>query len=96
MKLLLDGNVPRQLKKTISDLDGIPLDVFTVQEKGWNGKLNGELLQLMLADGFDVLNIGLPHLLNNIPHFYSTPVKGDHILAEKQLFLYGSVLRQGL
>jgi hypothetical protein len=26
-----------------------------VQEKGWNGKSNGELLHLMLSDGFDAL-----------------------------------------
>jgi predicted nuclease of predicted toxin-antitoxin system len=49
MKLLLDENVPRQLKRDITEYE-----VFTVREKQWNGKLNGELLQLMLADGFDV------------------------------------------
>jgi hypothetical protein len=30
-------------------------DVWTVQEKGWAGKKNGELLKLMLGDGLDVL-----------------------------------------
>ena len=54
MKLLLavprrDENVPRQLKRDITEYE-----VFTVREKQWNGKLNGELLQLMLADGFDI------------------------------------------
>lgn len=50
MKLLLDENVPRQLKRDILDHE-----VYTVKEKGWNGKLNGELLKLMLADQFEVL-----------------------------------------
>jgi hypothetical protein len=48
MKLLLDENVPRQLKRDITEHE-----VFTVREKEWNGKLNGELLKLMLADQFD-------------------------------------------
>ena len=55
MKLLLDENVPRQLKRDILDLGGIPHEVYTVREKRWNGKLNGELLKLMLADQFEVL-----------------------------------------
>jgi len=50
MKLLLDENVPRQLKRDIAEHH-----VFTVQEKNWNGILNGELLKLMLADQFDAL-----------------------------------------
>ncbi len=50
MKLLLDENVPRQIKENLSEHE-----VFTVREKGWNGKLNGELLTLMLAEQFDVL-----------------------------------------
>lgn len=55
MKLLLDENVPRQLKKDITEFGDIQPEVFTVREKGWNGKLNGELLKLMLAEQFDVL-----------------------------------------
>jgi predicted nuclease of predicted toxin-antitoxin system len=50
MKLLLDENVPRQLKQDITGHE-----VFTVREKGLNGKSNGELMQLMLADHFNVL-----------------------------------------
>lgn len=50
MRLLLDENVPRQLKHDI-----IGHEVFTVREKGWNGKLNGELLKLLLAEQFDAL-----------------------------------------
>lgn len=55
MKLLLDENVPRQLKRDIIELSDILHEVYTVQEKGWNGKLNGELLGLMLTGQFDIL-----------------------------------------
>lgn len=50
MKLLLDENLPKELK---DELPGH--NVYTVREKGWNSKLDGELLQLMIADGFDAL-----------------------------------------
>ncbi|MGB7393071.1 MAG: hypothetical protein WA913_01630 [Pricia sp.] len=29
--------------------------IYSVSDKGWNGKKNGELLQLMLYEGLDVL-----------------------------------------
>lgn len=38
MKLLLDENLPRKLKQDLSEFE-----VFTVSEKGWSGKKNGEL-----------------------------------------------------
>ncbi len=50
MRLLLDENVPRQLKRDLTKYE-----VFTVREKGWNGKLNGELLKLMILEAFDAL-----------------------------------------
>lgn len=50
MKLLLDENIPRKLKR-----DLILHDVYHVSDKGWQGKKNGQLLGLMLADGFDAL-----------------------------------------
>jgi len=50
MRLLLDENLPKRLK-----LDFADHDVFTVRDKGWNGVKNGELLKLMLADGFQAL-----------------------------------------
>ena len=49
MRLLLDECVPRKLR---SDLEGY--DVRTVQEMGWAGKKNGELVRLA-AESFDVL-----------------------------------------
>ena len=50
MRLLLDECVPRRLK---GDLVGH--DVWTVIERGWSSKRNGELLELMLAEKFEAL-----------------------------------------
>jgi len=40
MKFLLDESLPRKLKNDF----GIEHQVFTVREKGWLGKKNGDLL----------------------------------------------------
>ena len=50
MRLLLDECVPRPLKR-----DLVGHDVHHVADMGWSSKRNGELLQLMVADGFDAL-----------------------------------------
>ncbi len=50
MKLLLDENLPKKLKK---DLDNF--EVYTVRDKGWQSKKNGELIKLMLDNGFSIL-----------------------------------------
>src|SRR6266851_4798337 len=49
MRILLDECVPRRLRR---ELPGH--DVRTVPEMGWAGKKNGELLQLMTGQGFEV------------------------------------------
>ena len=49
MKLLLDENIHVKLKYRLLERG---LDVFTVAEKKWNAKQNGELLQLMIMEGF--------------------------------------------
>jgi hypothetical protein len=49
MRLLLDECVPKRLR-----LQFPGHDVRTVQQMGWSGKRNGELLALMLAAGFEV------------------------------------------
>ena len=53
MKLLLDENLPRKLKRDLPDHL-----VFTVREMGWAGKENGDLLAAMLSDGFEALVTG--------------------------------------
>ena len=50
MKLLLDENLPKRLKKDFPEHE-----IFTVRDKGWNGISNGKLLDLMIADKFDAL-----------------------------------------
>ena len=50
MRILLDENLPKRLKQ---DLAGF--EVFTVRDKGWQGKSNGELMNLILENQFDVL-----------------------------------------
>lgn len=49
MKLLLDANLHRRIKQSLSDHE-----VYTVQEKGWSGISNGALIKLMLNDGIEV------------------------------------------
>ncbi len=49
MKILLDEDLPRQLRRFFSDHE-----VFTIQWMGWQGKENGELLLLMEKENFDV------------------------------------------
>ena len=49
MKILLDENLPKKLKIGFA----AEHEIFTVGDKKWNGKKNGELLGLMTLDGFD-------------------------------------------
>ncbi len=49
MRILLDECAPRRLRRGLASHD-----VRTVQEMGWSGKKNGELLQLMAAQRFEV------------------------------------------
>ena len=50
MRILLDENIPRQLKSDFRDFK-----IFTVRDKGWDGVKNGVLLGLMLENNFDAL-----------------------------------------
>ncbi len=50
MRLLLDENLPKKLKKDFSEYQ-----IFTLRDKGWTGKSNGILLQLMTVEKFDAL-----------------------------------------
>ena len=50
MRLLLDECVPRPLLR-----DLIGHDVHHVVDMGWSSKRNGELLELMLREGFEAL-----------------------------------------
>jgi len=49
MKILLDENLPKKLKRDFPEDD-----IYTVSDKNWNGRKNGELLALMSTEKFDV------------------------------------------
>lgn len=50
MKILLDESLPRKLRNDF----GTDHEVWTVRDKGWLGKKNGELLRLIIGDSFDI------------------------------------------
>lgn len=50
MKILLDESLPRKLRHDF----GTAHEVFTVRDKFWLGKKNGELLKLMTEEKFDI------------------------------------------
>jgi predicted nuclease of predicted toxin-antitoxin system len=67
MKLLLDENLPHQLRH---ELPGH--DCFTVAYMGWGGVENGALLALAASNGFDALltkdaNLEYEQNLTNLP-----------------------------
>jgi hypothetical protein len=49
VRVLLDEQLPRRLARHLTGHD-----VRTVQQQGWAGLENGELLRLAAADGFEV------------------------------------------
>jgi predicted nuclease of predicted toxin-antitoxin system len=62
MKLLLDENLPHQLRPLL-----IGHNVFTVAFMKWTGVQNGELLARAAANGFDALltkDLGIPYEQN--------------------------------
>lgn len=50
MKILLDEGVPDLIRKRLTNLT-----IATVQDLGWRGIRNGNLLDLMTGNGFEVL-----------------------------------------
>lgn len=63
MKVLLDENLPHQLRPLLTGHD-----VFTVQYLGWSGTKNGHLLTLAAAANFDLLitmDDGVPYQQNH-------------------------------
>jgi predicted nuclease of predicted toxin-antitoxin system len=86
MKILLDENLPKKLKRDLSEHT-----VFTVRECGWNGKKNGELLVLMQQELFDVLitfDKNLRHQQNFTKYTVSVNVIKLRLKAASNLTLY--------
>lgn len=50
MKILLDECVTKRLKNYLEEFE-----VFTVRESGWSGNRNGKLMELCVANGFDIV-----------------------------------------
>ena len=50
MRLLLDENLPKKLK---GDFPGH--EVFTINDRGWNGLKNGVLMQKLVDNKFNAL-----------------------------------------
>ena len=68
MKLLLDESVPRRLAVSFPE----SFTVLTVQEMGWTGASNGDLLSLAASHDFDAfitVDRGIEHQQNlmNLP-----------------------------
>lgn len=49
MKILFDENMPHRLRRLMQPAH----EVFTVQYLGWSGIQNGQLLRLMVENGFE-------------------------------------------
>ncbi|GAA4470944.1 hypothetical protein GCM10023189_60590 [Nibrella saemangeumensis] len=88
MKLLLDENLPKQLKNDLPNHE-----VYHVSDKHWNSKKNGELLQAMLADGFDVL-LTFDKNLQHQQNFEKYPIIVFVLIAPKNQHQYLQPLMQ--
>jgi Domain of unknown function (DUF5615) len=62
MRVLLDENLPRKLKRSFDE----DVAVATVREQGWTGRKNGELLRdaQTVFDVFLTTDQGIPHQQN--------------------------------
>jgi len=80
MKLLLDENLPKRLKIDFSEHE-----IFTVRDKGWNSKKNGELLELMIAENFDVL-LTFDQNLEHQQNFAKYPIAVFVLVAENNTY----------
>ena len=80
MKLLLDENLPKRLKRDFAEYE-----IFTVRDKGWSSKKNGELLELMLAEDFNVL-ITFDQNLEHQQNFEKYPITVFVLIAENNTY----------
>ena len=86
MKVLLDENLPRRLKRDLS-----MHEVFTARERGWNGFKNGELLEAMVKDGFDAL-LTFDKNLQHQQNFEKYPIKVLVLSTESNQYKHVSLL----
>lgn len=82
MKLLLDENLPKQLKNSFQEHE-----IYHVTDVSWNGIKNGELLKLMLAESFDVL-FTFDKNLRYQQNFQKYPIAVFVLVAEKNQYRF--------
>ncbi len=82
MKLLLDENLPKQLKN-----DFIEHEIYHITDLRWNGIKNGELLKLMLAEHFDVL-LTFDKNLRHQQNFQKYPIAVFVLVAERNQYRF--------
>jgi predicted nuclease of predicted toxin-antitoxin system len=80
MKLLLDENLPKRLKNNFTEHE-----IYTVGDKNWNSKKNGELLALMLSENFDVL-LTFDRNLQHQQNFDKYPIAVFVLIAENNTY----------
>ncbi len=80
MKLLLNENLPKRLKRDFAEYE-----VLTVRDKGWNSKKNGELLELMLAENFNAL-LTFDQNLEHQQNFEKYPITVFVFIAENNTY----------
>ncbi|MEI7584189.1 DUF5615 family PIN-like protein [Runella sp.] len=82
MKLLLDENLPKQLKN-----DFVEHEIYHITDLRWNGIKNGELLKLMLAEHFDVL-LTFDKNLRHQQNFQKYPIAVFVLVAERNQYRF--------
>lgn len=80
MKLLLDENLPKRLKDDFAEHE-----ISTVRDLGWNGFKNGQLLNLMIENGFDAL-ITFDKNLQHQQNFQKYPITVIVLSAESNQY----------
>ncbi len=90
MKLLLDENLPKKLKKDFTEHE-----IYHITDKSWNGKKNGELLSLMLSEDFDIL-LTFDQNLEHQQNFDKYPIAVLVLIAENNTYLVLSELVENI
>jgi predicted nuclease of predicted toxin-antitoxin system len=80
MRLLLDENLPKRLKEDFPDHE-----VYTVADKQWTGKKNGELLKLMLENDFAPL-LTFDKNLQHQQNFEKFPITAFVLTASNNIY----------
>ena len=104
MRVLLDENLPHQLRSLFAD----SIEVITVRYRGWNGKENGELLRMAAAEfdafvttdrgilyeqNLEEIELGIVLLESNRNHYEALALLIPHVNAVLKTLQKGQVVR---